>query len=88
MTLDEEKRMLGSYRGRRFLMCRAADVLDKVVEHLGADDGSDLPPPERSLPDAPTDAMRRELHNAVALVMRLLMAANDGGGSPARLPRF
>ena len=88
MTIDEEKRLLGNYRGRRLLACRAADTLSHVVEHLGFDDGSELPPPDHALPKMPTDAMRAELQNAVSLVLRLLLAANDGGCSPQRLPRF
>lgn len=88
MTLDEQKRMLGSYRGRRFLACNAADVLSKVVENIGLENGEDLPPPDRALPEPPTDAMRREIGNAVSLVLRMILAANDGGCSPQRLQRF
>lgn len=88
MTLDEEKRMLGGYRGRRYLACRAADALSRIVDNLGVEDGTDLPPSDRSLPSQPTDAMRLELNNAVSLILRMILAANDGGCSPQRLQRF
>lgn len=88
MDYEQEKQLLGNYRGRRLLACRAADSLSAVVEHIGLDDGTELPPPDRSLPAPPTDAIRREIENAVALVLRLILASNDGGCSPQRLPRF
>lgn len=88
MNLDEQKRMLGNYRGRRYLACTAADLLSKVVENLGADDGTQLPPPEHSLPPMPSDAMRLEINNAVSLVLRLILATNDGGCSHQTLPRY
>jgi hypothetical protein len=86
--MAEEKRMLSNYRGRRFMACRAADVLSQVVAHLGLDDGSELPPPNRSLPPTPSDAVRLEIENAVALLLRTILAHNDGGVSPSKLNRF
>lgn len=86
MTIDEERQLLGNYRGRRLLACRAAEMLDNIVESIGLDDGKELHP--RPLPDPPTDAMRCELGNAVALILRMILAANDGGCAPQRLHRF
>lgn len=88
MTHEEKNCMLGNFRGRRLLACLAADTLSAVVEAIDRDDGSERPLPGQTLPAPPTEAMRRELDNAVSLVLRLILAVNDGGCSPQRLPRF
>jgi len=84
----ERQRMLKGYRGRRFLACRAADTLHDVCGALASDDGSDLPLPDRPLPTPPSAAEIRELQNAVALILRMILLRNDGCISPQELRRF
>lgn len=86
--LAKERDELGNYRGRRLVACQAVDKLHAVVEAIDRDDGSQLPIPGRTMPGPLQEAMRNELFNAVALTLRLILTANDGGCSPQRLPRF
>lgn len=81
-----ESRMLNNWRGRRLLACRAVDDLERIIDHLGVEDGSELPPPN-GLP-AVTSGHQNELRNAAALLLRMILGANDGNVSPARLQRW
>lgn len=87
MNLDEEKRLLAGWRGRRLLACRAGDLLRAVAEALGEDDGSCLPP-DGELPAPPSEAQRNELCNAITSLQRMILLWNDGHVSPSRLQRF
>lgn len=86
MTLEEEKRLAAGWRGRRLLACRASDVLERVIENLGKDNGEDCPP-AGGLPPV-SEGHRRELGNAVALVLRMILGANDGHVSTSKLQMF
>lgn len=86
MELAEQRRLLTGWRGRRLLACRAACVLEEVIENLGADDDVD-PPPDRGLPAFQT-AMQHELHNSVSALLRMILLMNDGQVSPQKLRRF
>lgn len=88
MELAEEKRMCQNYRGRRFLACRAVDTLERVIENLGVEDGSQLPHPDRDFLPPPSDAVRLEVQNAASNLLRLILALNDGGTSRQKLQRF
>lgn len=88
MDLEETRRMRRNYRGRRYLACRATDELHQVIESLGDDDGSELPPPDGTLPTAPPEPVRRELQNMAANLLRLILLHNDGRVSPQRLHRY
>lgn len=87
MDLAEELRMRKNWRGRRFIACRAIAQLDAVIESLGVDDGSELPPDE-GLPQPPSDAMIAEIRNTAANLLRIVLLHNDGSVSPQRLNRF
>ncbi|WKD45020.1 hypothetical protein [Agrobacterium pusense] len=86
IDLDEERRMVKGWRGRRFMACRAADTLDRIIENIGIDNGADLPP-ERGLPHM-SEGLRNELHNQAAVLLRTILALNDGNTSGTRLQRW
>jgi hypothetical protein len=86
MDLNDEQRLVKKWRGRRLLACRAADTLDRIIEQLGADDGSDGPP-ECGIPKVP-EGLRVELHNSVANLLRMILTMNDGSTSGSRLQRW
>lgn len=86
IDLEEEKRMAKGWRGRRFLACRAVDVLERVIANLGYDDGVN-PPPDGGLPKV-QEALRVEAGNQAAVLLRTILALNDGQTSGSRLQRF
>lgn len=83
---EERKRMVKGWRGRRLLACRAADVFEEVIQELGSDNGKDCPP-SGGIPDV-SAALRAEMANAVANLLRLTLLMNDGNISPQKLNRF
>lgn len=85
---EREKRLLLNYRGRRLEACRAVDKLCAIIDHLGEEDGSQLPDPDHGFQLPPTDAMRLELKNLAAVLLRMVLANNDRGCSPQELPRY
>jgi hypothetical protein len=87
---DEFNRLLRSWRGRRLLACNACDVLDAVASHLGEEVVDSARPWVEVRPGfvPATPAQKAELRNAIALVLRLLLVANDGSVSPDQLHRF
>lgn len=85
----DERRMLGNYRGRRLIACRAAEALREVIEALGREnDPKELPIPDHVMPPPPDEATRRELTNLVTSVLRLILVHNDGQMSNQRLRGF
>ena len=86
MGLDEEQRLVKKWRGRRLLACRTADTFDRIIDNLGIDDGTDGPP-EDWIPKV-SEGMRVELHNQVAVLLRMILNLNDGHTSGSRLQRF
>jgi len=84
---EEEKRLLNNWRGRRLLACRAVDTLVHVIENIGKEDGSQLPP-DTGLPSPPNPALRREFRNVAATLLRLILLSNDGHVSPMTLNTF
>ena len=87
MTLDEKKRLLKNYRGRRLLACRATDLIHDVIAAIGEDDGTTIPPQE-GLPFPPTDMQKAEMQNSAANLLRMILLWNDGHVSPSKLQRF
>lgn len=87
MDLEEQKRMSQNWRGRRYLACQAFDDIERVIENIGAEDGSQLPPTDRDVQPI-SDAMKRELQNSAVALLRMILTANDGGCSPQTLRRF
>lgn len=86
MRVSDEER-LGNWRTRRLLACTLVADLRTVIEHLGTDDGSELPPSDSAA--APiTDDMRRELSNAATVLLRQVLLFNDGRVSPAVMRKF
>lgn len=84
-----EIRELENYRGRRLRACRAADDLHAIIEQLGVEnDPSILPIPDHAMPTAPNGAIKREMQNTVANLLRLILLHNDGHVSPQKLQRF
>jgi hypothetical protein len=87
MTLEEEMRMVKNWRGRRFLACRAMQQIERVIDNLGVEDGTAMPPEHGSqMPISPP--VKNEIANAASVLLRLILAANDGSVSPARLRTF
>lgn len=88
MDYEDQKRMTKGWRGRRYLACRAVSVLDDVIDQLGMDDG--VNPPPDGLPGLPaiSEGMRTELHNSAAVLLRMILASNDGRTSGTRLQSF
>lgn len=87
MDVEERTRHAACWRGRRFLACRAVDDVIAVIDGLKGDDGSD-PLPEGGLPAPPSEAHRREMRNAAANLLRIILLWNDGHVSPDELHRF
>lgn len=86
---DAEKLELRNWRGRRLRACRAADDLYEIIAALGVEeDSSVLPPPDARLPTPPTEAMKREMQNTAANLLRMILLWNDGSVSPQKLQRF
>ena len=83
-----EKKELDNWRGRRLRACRACDDPHNIIEKLGFEDGSELPSPMSRLPHPPSDQMKAELQNQVAVLLRMILINNDGSISPRKLPRF
>lgn len=90
-----EQKELQNYRGRRLRACRAAEDLHAIIQALGADDGTHLPPvtdprvkDQPPLPAAPSAMQKAELQNMTANLLRMILLWNDGGVSPAKLPRY
>lgn len=86
MTEEDRIKMLRSWRGRRLLACRATDDIEAIIRALGRDDGSDLPP-DGGLPPV-NEVQRNELLNLAALMLRMILNANDGHVSPSKLRRW
>lgn len=76
-----------NYRGRRIMVFDAADKLDRAITMLGIEDGSTLPLTD-GMPAPPSEAIKGELKNAVANLLRLILLHNDGHVSPQTLRRF
>lgn len=87
--LLRDRRELENYRGRRLRACRAADDLHAVIEQLGVEnDPSILPIPDHVMPAPPCEAIKREMQNTVANLLRLILLHNDGSVSAQKLQRF
>jgi len=87
IDFDEEFRLRKNWRGRRLLACRAVDSLIGVIENIGNEDGSQLPPDD-GLPPPPNPALRRELKNMAASLLRFILLSNDGHVSTSTLNAF
>lgn len=87
MDFEEKLRMIKNWRGRRLVACQAFDDIIRVIEALGEDDGRH-PPPSDSEPLPVNDALKDELVNSAANLMRLILLHNDGQISPSKLNRF
>lgn len=85
---DRDGEMLKNYRGRRYLACTLIGDLGKVIDHLGEEDGTQCPPVDNPLPEAPSARQKDELHNLATVLLRQIIQWNDGGMSPQRLQRF
>lgn len=71
-SLVRKKQMLGSKRGRRFLICDSADQLRDAVAHIGGTQ----------------PAVLNEAINLAIVAQRLALALNDGHLSASRLQSF
>lgn len=77
-----------NYRIRRIEAYRAAELLYKVIENLGVEDGSCLPLPDMPTPVAPSDQHKNEMKNAVTTLLRTVLIWNDGNVSQSGLQRW
>ncbi len=82
---DRNKDMIKNWRGRRLLACEAATTLHRIIDELQADDGKH---PRDEAPSIPSEALRREMQNTVANLLRTILLHNDGQVSPQTLLRF
>ena len=87
MDSETEARMLKNWRGRRLLACRAMDQIERIIAHLGVEDGSELPPTDREVPSL-SPVVQQEVQNSASVLLRMILALNDGGCSPQKLPRY
>jgi len=91
MSLEEQNRMLKTFRGRRFIACRAADLLRDVIRELPEgpysqmQDGHNVR--QEGLPGS-TLHQKAELENMANLLLRMILTANDGSISPSKLNSF
>lgn len=84
MDFQEKDRLAKNWRGRRLLACRAAEDMQRVINALADDDLSNGAPPA----PAPNAAVRNELNNQMASLLRLFLILNDGGVSNQTLHFF
>lgn len=69
----------GDYRSRRLYAFRAISQLEDIVDNLGLEtDPKILPIPDHKMPEAPSDAVKREIKNQLRATLRLILAHNDG----------
>jgi hypothetical protein len=87
-ALEQKKRMLGGYRGRRYVACVAIADLCDVIKALGSEDKSDLPLPGGDYKEPPSPQVINELQNTAANLLRMILIFNDGRISPQKLNRF
>lgn len=78
---------VSNFRARRLYTVRACDDLLKIVDNIGVEDGS-VGVESRFRRPPLSDAVRTELRNQVILVMRTILAHNDGGCQPVELQRY
>lgn len=78
--------LLQNWRGRRLAACRLTDEIELVINALGKVDGSELPP-DSGLPQI-SEVHRNELRNLSSLLLRMILAANDGHVSSSKLQRW
>lgn len=75
MTPDQADRLLGTFRGRRLLLCRATGDLLGIIDAMDRqEDAEPRPAP------APSERTKADLRRSVMLLRHMLMGANDGGG--------
>ena len=84
--INEEKRLLSNYRGRRYLACNALDQVRRLIDHIGVEEGNSIIlPPDGGLPTAPNDQVKNELKNLTSVLLRLILTHNDGHMSKREL---
>jgi hypothetical protein len=77
-----------NYRIRRIEAYRAFELLEKVIDNLGVEDGSQLPLPDMPLPVTPSEAHKNEMRNAATALLRTILIWNDGNVSHSKLQRW
>ncbi|WLB14855.1 hypothetical protein QIH87_49955 (plasmid) [Bradyrhizobium elkanii] len=77
-----------NYRIRRIEAYRAFELLEKIIDNLGVEDGTCLPLPDMPLPVTPSEAHKNELKNAATTLLRTILIWNDGNVSPSGLQRW
>lgn len=77
-----------NYRIRRIEAYRAFELLEKVIDNLGVEDGTCPPLPDFPLPDTPSEAHKNELKNAATTLLRTILIWNDGNVSRSGLQRW
>lgn len=85
MMDNSEKETIKSWRGRRYLMCRAIWTIDNIINALGENEGD--PYPEGFDPSV-SDQMKEELCNMSANLLRMTLLLNDGQVSSQTLRKF
>lgn len=85
---NERERMLKNYRGRRYMVCTAIADVRAVIDSLGIEDGSVLPPVDGEFNPVPPKQVRDELNNMATALLRLVLILNDGHVSADKLNAF
>ena len=86
MDLEEKRRMQKTWRGRRFMVCRAIADIQDVIENLGVEVDSDPLPDD--FVSTITPQMKQELKNQAANLLRTIILHNDGRLSNQKLNCF
>jgi hypothetical protein len=82
------KARFDNYRIRRIEAYNAFELLEKVIDNLGVEDGSQAPLPDMPLPVTPSDAHKNEMKNAATALLRMILIWNDGNVSRSGLQRW
>lgn len=77
-----------NYRIRRIEAYRALELLEKVIDNLGVEDGACLPLPDMPLPVTPSAAHKAEMKNTATALLRTILIWNDGNVSRSGLQRW
>lgn len=85
MDLDQRDTLVRNWRGRRLLICRASNDLQKIVDHFGSNNGDSLP---EGFDDQVSEELKAELKNQIVALQRTLLVLNDGRISPSKLNSF
>lgn len=86
--MEDKDKSFNNYRGRRYYACTSIADLEKAIDRLGVEDGSELPIPDRQFSPRPSDQVIAELKNQARCLLRMVLILNDGHVSSSKLDAF